>query len=237
MLVHQPGKQDKYDVSFYIWGEHEQGRGVNSVASALTHFIEDRLTIPHHNIKLIRLFSDSCVGQNKLFSVLLALHMLAAKYKVKLKHYFPIRGHSYMPSDRAFGRVEKMLRRKETILMPCEYFAVFSEVGNVLRYGDDWKVYDFKVLAKTAVKNHPGFRISDTKVLVVMPEMPQMTVKNFYASVGSQHSILKRGSRLSSLVAKELPPVNAVKAVKKRGVLQLLQAMGQNEVMQVMDFY
>ena len=237
VLVHQPGKQDKDDVSFYTWGEHEQGRGANSVASALTHFIEDRLTIPHHNIKLIRLFSDSCVGQNKNFAVLLALHMLAAKYIVKFKHYFPVRGHSFMPPDRAFGRVEKLLRRKETILMPCEYFAVFSEVGNVLRCGDDWKVFDFKALAKTVVKNQPGFRITDAKVLEVVPESSQMTVKNFYASAGCQHSILKRGSRLSSLVVKELPPINTVKAVKKRDVLQLLQAMGQNEVMQVMNFY
>ena len=68
-----------------------------------------------------------------------------------------------------------------------------------------------------------------------MPESSQMTVKNFYASAGCQHSILKRGSRLSSLAAKELPLINTVKAVKKkRDVLQLLQARGQNEVM---DFY
>ena len=237
VLVHQLGKQDKDDVSFYTRGEHEQGKGANSVASALTHFIKDRLTIPHHNIELIRLFSDSCVGHNKNFAVLLALHMLAAEYKVKFKHYFPARGHSYMPSNRAFGRVEKLLRRKETILMPYEYFAVFSEVGNVLRYGDVWKVCDFKALAKTAVKNQPGFRITDAKVLKEMPESSQMTVKNFYAAVGCQQSILKRESRLSSLVAKELPPINTVKAVKKRDVLQLFQALGQNEVVQVMDFY
>ena len=177
VLAHQPGKQDKDDVSFYTWGEHEQGRGANSVASALTHFIEDRLTIPHHNNKLIRLFNDSCVGQNKNFAVLLALHMLAAKYKVKFKHYFSVRGHFFMPPDRDFGRVEKLLRRKETILMPREYFAVFSEVGNVLRYGDDLKVYDFTALAKTVVKNQPGFRITDAKVLEVVPESSQMTVK------------------------------------------------------------
>ena len=222
-------------MSLYTWGEHEQGRGADSVASALTHFIEDRLTISHHNIKLIRLFSDSCVGQNKNFVVLLALHMLAAKYKVKLKHYVPVRGHSFMPPDRIFRRVEKLLRLKETILMPYEYFAVFSEVGNVLRYGDDWKVCDFKALAKTAVKTQPGFRITDVKVLEVVPESSQMTVKNFSASAGCQHSILKRRSRLSSLVAKELSPINTVKAVKKRDVLKLLQAMGQNEVMDFID--
>ena len=65
------------------------------------------------------LFSDSCAGQNINFALLLALHMLAAKYQVKFKHYFPVRGHSYMPPDRAFGRVEKLLRCRETILMPC----------------------------------------------------------------------------------------------------------------------
>ena len=114
---------------------------------------------------------------------------------------------------------------------------VFSEVGNVLRYGEDWKVYDFKALAKTVVKSHPGFRITDAKVLEIVPESSLMTVRNFCASTGCQHFILKRESRLSSLVAKELPPTNAVKTLNKRDVLQLLQAMGQNEVTQVMDFY
>ena len=142
-----------------------------------------------------------------------------------------------MPPDRAFGKGKKLLRRRETILMPCEYFEVFSEVGNVLRCGEDWKVYDFKAMAKTVVKNQPGFRIIDAKVVEVVPESSLMTVRNFYASTGCQHSILKRGSRLSSLVAKKLPPTDTVKTLKKRDVLQLLQAMGQNEVTQVIDFY
>ena len=237
VLVHHPGKQNKDDVAFYTWGEHEQGRGANSVASALTHFIEGRLATSNQQTQLIRLFSDSCIGQNKNFAVLLALHMLAAKYKVKFLHYFPVRGHSYMPPDRAFGRVEKLLRRKETILTPHEYFAAFNEVGHVFQYGDDWKVYDFKALSKIAVKTQPGFRITDAKVLEVVPESSKMTVRNFYAAAGCQHAILKRGTRLTSLVAKELLPINTVKAVKKRDVLQLLQAMGQNRVAEVMDYY
>ena len=42
---------------------------------------------------------------------------------------------------------------------------------------------------------------------------------------------------MTSLVAKELLPINTVKAVKKQDVLQLLQAMGQNRVAEVMDYY
>ena len=238
ILVHYPGEQNREDVSFYTWGEHEQGRGANSVASALTHFIEEHLaTSPNNSIKIIRLFSDSCVGQNKNHSVLLALNLLAAKHKVKFIHHFPVRGHSYMPPDRAFGRVEKILRRHETILLPNQYFTIFSEVGRVLLYGVDWKVYDFKALSDKVVKKQPGFKITEAKILEVPPPPSKMTVKNFYAATGCQHSILKKGVKLRLLHAEESAPANQVKAVKKRDVLQLLQAMGQTAVTTVMNYY
>ena len=69
--------------------------------------------------------------------------MIALHFKVKIMYYFPIRGHNYMPADRAFGRVEEILRKKETILLPEEYYAAFRKVGNVKVYGDDWDVYVF----------------------------------------------------------------------------------------------
>ena len=130
-----------------------------------------------------------------------------------------------------------LLQRKETILTPPDYFEAFNEVGHVLQYGDDWKVYDFKALSKIAVKTQPRFRITDAKVLEVVPESSKMTVRNFYAATKCQHAILKRETRLTLLVSKQLPPINTVKAMKKRGVLQLLQAMGQNGVAEVMDYY
>ena len=138
ILIHKPGTQRREDVSFYTWGEHEQGRGANTVASALTHFIEERLTASGNNvIKTVRLFSDSCVGQNKNYTVLLVLNLLATKHKIKFIHHFPVRGHSYMPADRAVGRVEKILRCHETILLPEDYFTIFNEIGRVLQYGAD----------------------------------------------------------------------------------------------------
>ena len=128
------------------------------------------------------------------------------------------------------------MRRKENILTIHEYSAAFNEVGHVLQYGDDWKVYDFKALSKIAFKTQPGFLITDANVLEVVPESLKIIVRKFYAAAGCQHAILKRGTRLTSVV-KELPPINTVKAVKKQDVLQLLQAMGQNGVAEVMDYY
>ena len=44
-------------------------------------------------------------------------------------------------------------------------------------------------------------------------------------------------TQLTLLVSKKLPAINTVKAVKKLDVLQLLQAMGQNGVAEVMNYY
>ena len=43
-----------------------------------------------------------------------------------------------MQADRAFGRVEQMLRRKETILLPAGYYESFADVGHLKKYPDDW---------------------------------------------------------------------------------------------------
>ena len=90
---------------------------------------------------------------------------------------------------------------------------------------------------KSLLKPSQKFRITDAKVLEVVPESSKMTVRNIYAAAGCQHAIFKRGTWLISLVTKELPSINTVKALKKRDVLQFLQAMWQNGVAEVMDYY
>ncbi len=122
-------------------GEHQQGRGANQIA--LIDFLKHKLRL-NPRIQKIRLFSDSCVGQNKNFAMLAALMDFSERHHVTVDHVFPVRGHLYMPADRSFGHVEQILRRKETILMPEEYYAVFDEVGRVMRYPEDWQVYDYK---------------------------------------------------------------------------------------------
>ena len=90
-------------------------------------FLGKTLSVPDHGLERIRLCSDSCVGQNKNFTLVTALSMLALKHNVVIEHTFPVRGHSYMPADRAFGRVELILRKKETILLAAEYYTAISQ--------------------------------------------------------------------------------------------------------------
>ena len=57
------------------------------------------------------------------------LHYINYKSKVfqNINHIIPVRGHSYMPPDRVFGRIEKELNKKETIISPQEYYTVFEK--------------------------------------------------------------------------------------------------------------
>ena len=81
-------------------------------------------------------------------------------------------------------------------------------------------------MGKNVVKKQPGFRITDAKALEVLFISSQMTVKHFYAAEGCRHKILKRGSCLSLLVAKEFLLINSIKKAQKREVLQLKAITG-----------
>jgi len=168
------------------------GRGANQVASALYDFIHSRLS-PDKDIKKILLFSDSCVGQNKNGAVLGAVNMLASKQMVEIEHIFPVRGHSYMPPDRAFGRVEKKLRNIETILLPSEYLEQFASVGRVHLHGQDWVAFDFKDSVEKNLKRPLPFKIPKAKRMKINPFERNVTVCTFYSALGEKNTILKRG--------------------------------------------
>ena len=168
------------------------GRGVNQVGSALKDCIEELLA-KDPNIQMIILYSDSCVGQNKNFGMLGLLHSLACHHHVQIEHIFPIRGHSYMPPDRAFGRVEKLLSRRETILLPEEYMEQIRKVGQVKEFGKDWHTYAIKEAVESYVKRPAPFRITDAKKLTVSHATPMVTVSLHYTAPGTSYNVLKRG--------------------------------------------
>lgn len=92
---------------FYTWLEHEAGRGVTEVRSAVTDFLSKVGFDP--DTKHLRLFSDGCGGQNKnshlVHALILWLFNNAPKTLDTITLTFPVRGHSYMPADRVFGHV------------------------------------------------------------------------------------------------------------------------------------
>lgn len=74
---------------------------------------------------------------------------------------YPIVGHSFLPPDRVFGRIEK----KEVVIHPNEYRTIFSEYATVLDLESDFDVYNWKKAVEANIKV-PGqwhFKFSTAK--------------------------------------------------------------------------
>ncbi|CAM1328338.1 Uncharacterised protein g9739 [Pycnogonum litorale] len=154
--------QPKEDIHLYTWLEHQNAKDSNTVASALNHYFDSVILPILHGRKeplIVRLFSDSCYGQNKNINVLSMLFALRAQHPLlKISYYFPVRGHSFLPADRAFGRIEQEIRKKETILLPDKYTEILQHHGTVHEYGADWRCKDYKAEAASMTKSTRSFK-------------------------------------------------------------------------------
>lgn len=132
---------------FYTWTEDQSGRGSKEVSSALFNYLKN---IDLTDVKTIRLFCDGCGAQNKNNIVVQTLLYFLGTHTCSVEEIqitFPVRGHSFLPADRVFGRVEKMLRKKPTIANREEYYSVYEEVGEVRKLGEHWTILNTKSLS------------------------------------------------------------------------------------------
>ena len=68
-----------------------------------------------------------------------------------------------MASDRAFGQVEKILRKHDSIFLPDEYKVIFSKSGKTLLLGEDFNLYNFKELFKNISGKIQNLKISQIR--------------------------------------------------------------------------
>ena len=93
-------------VHLHCYDETVAKKGADEVASMLLHYFQQNIaqTVTH-----LRLFCDSCAGQNKNWTIIRFLHYLVVHKKMftEIKIFFPIRGHSYMECDRDMAIVNQ----------------------------------------------------------------------------------------------------------------------------------
>lgn len=113
---------------FCTWTEDMANRGSLETCSSLFRYIEVDESIRGKDHLII--WSDSCAGQNKNFHMICLYQYLILKgYFRCIDHKFPEVGHTYLDSDRDFGRIEKVLRKHDTVVIPDKYREIISKAS------------------------------------------------------------------------------------------------------------
>lgn len=239
-FVEMQEKQDTSNTFIYTWTEDQSGRGSNEVVSALNSFLgileEKYKHVPEKSLTL-KLFSDSCSGQNKnqnMLGFLLYYSHISRAFK-HIEHCFPIRGHSFMPPDRVFGRLEKKFRKLETILEPGDYYTIFANSGTVKVLNKDWQLFDFMKASKQVLRKKLPFLMREQRVFVFSNErqISNIQSKNTYCGSLNLFSIVQKGKaeQMKEVYSKldHIPNSNHISEKKKKDVENLLQFVNLSE--------
>lgn len=133
----------KDNVFIYHWDETQFGKGPNEIISAVHNFLSE-YHIPD-KIKVLRIISDGCGAQNKNYYMMgMISHWLmnTTANIESIEYVFPIVGHSFLPSDRVFALIEKVIKKNDVIIKPDDYTEIFAEFGRVIPLAGinyDWK--------------------------------------------------------------------------------------------------
>lgn len=229
IVIHERQNQSAKNVFFYCWLESQSGKGSNEICSALANFLlRIKKRVQKREYRHLELFSDGCPGQNKNQSMIaFLLQVMNAKWNVfkSVSYVFPIRGHSFIPPDRVFGRVEKVIRRKDVITTPEEYYKILSKQGRVKVLGKDWNLFNYRHFADTLLKRNSQFGLRTSRVWKFKKNSQEVTVQQTYSDVTAQSFNLLRNKNTNLRGRKPLVHKlqTHVSHEKKKDVLALLQ--------------
>ncbi|HEY0221234.1 MAG TPA: hypothetical protein VGC17_00165, partial [Lactovum miscens] len=195
------------NVFLYEWTENIRPKGSNEIASALYHRLNNS---DFYGDSRVRLFADGCGGQNKNSIVVgMCAYWLQMKSPNRIRELeliFPVVGHSYMPPDRVFATIEKVIKKKQAIVDPRDYVKIFGRFGTVIKLGgSDCPVYDWKLVAGRYLKP-PGqlhFKFNPCKRFILKKsEDNEIVIKgeNFYTkNLCAFQQFCKRGASISDM--------------------------------------
>ena len=116
----------------YMWHEMLAKRGANDVISCLAHFIF-RNPLGRTGAKWSVWWADNCSGQNKNnFLMWFFQELIRRKVYSRIDYKFLVVGHTYGPTDRSFGVIERYTSRIDTVYTPQQWYEhVCTAASNV----------------------------------------------------------------------------------------------------------
>ena len=221
------------NANFYCWTENQAGRGSVEIGSALISFL-NKLIIPQ-DINKLKLFCDGCGGQNKnsyiVHALIFWLLKNSPKHLLEIILTFPVRGHSYLPADRVFGRLEKRIKQHPIIVTKEEYAAHYSNFGKVHMLDEEWKLYNIKNLESSFQKVES---IQSKKRIIIKKVQVRRKLEchvktfryyNYESGTEKFQNLIKKGKNYQSIKLTELKTGHVISEEKKKDVSKLLSNM------------
>lgn len=160
----------------YVYHEGICHKGPNEVTSFIHEYVNTEL---NDRVKTLFLFSDNCGGQNKNHTIVRYCNALVENARFEeVQQYYPVRGHSFLPCDRAFGIIKRALKRidriytiyqlTEILVHSSKKFSVHMvQREDVLNFKNWWRSFyklscmsDASYGTNVARKNKVQFKIS-----------------------------------------------------------------------------
>lgn len=123
----------------------------------------------------------------------------------KMEYIFPIVGHSFLPSDRVFARIEKEVRRREIIISPDDYTTIFSHFGTVVSLAG--KVFDWKETVQKTLRPpaqwHFQFNPCKRFCFKRNPKKTDVLIRgevHYKTELGQHLSVCKKGKSVGTML-------------------------------------
>ena len=202
-----------------MWNENDGDKGASNIISCLNKYMQPLI---NKYIKF-NIFCDGYGGQNKNKFLITYLSDLAYKNNIKIRINFPVTGHSFMPIDKSFGRVKKLIKRKDPIISINEYYLLFSEVGKVWKYREDFVFSDWKLFLKN-IKINKGVEIRNLRQINFF----ETSIQYYYKANKIEGIVQSCVSELAHDNLEELEKSQAIYNNKKSNIRNLLTKLGVN---------
>ena len=108
--IHDCGEEKGY---MFIWAEDQAKRVSDEIGSCLIKYLKNR----NVRCEQLHIISDNCKGQNKNWTLISIYNaLLVHGFCVEIYHHFPVVGHTRLPCDRDFERIENFSKHHRPII-------------------------------------------------------------------------------------------------------------------------
>ena len=197
--------------TMFIYAKNYAGKGPNEVISCLDFYIR---SLPCGITKL-HIFADNFFSQNKNRYIIAYLYAIANSKLDEIHVFYPLPGHSRMPCDKDFGRIEKKRRKKNKVTMPSQWVELIRKTDQV----NPFKIIYVEHLLSNDLKNDstPVDKVKNYKAILdpyLRPPTNIASIRGLSFKRSSQPSsrfsmtgecstpvaTLKRGKKVKSII-------------------------------------